>query len=315
MGCWNGTCGISNLPITAGDKVKFVFLIHNGYPGTSIGSNSPIGHSYATDIWKPISLPFAGRYNDYGSVESIKEDFSTDFFLGKVNELYQKGELTIESDKYTKAPATIESLEEFCRCVERGRVSVPNTYQPDETYPARRQIGLVMVHERIWDAMLSTENLQSYLHDYDQYTEAALEAIKEEEALEKDYPIMPMMLDIKIEDKIGWRNRIGFMFRGIENSTYFKLFYCHEITSSLIQNKDVANDVVVGLKEGFVEIACAMSTMNSLRRAWTTALCGSGSQYTGWEEHYVLSKAIADLAFDRRQKEEAEEDYWDEDDD
>lgn len=78
MGSWNGTCGLTGLPITAGDEV-IAFLI-GVVPHTFGGrtrserdyaANDSSGFCYPTDYAFPISLPFFGKYDDYGSVEDI----------------------------------------------------------------------------------------------------------------------------------------------------------------------------------------------------------------------------------------------------
>lgn len=45
MGCWNGTCMISNLPIIAGEKVKLVFL-HTPY-GNNIDKIKKSAYCYS----------------------------------------------------------------------------------------------------------------------------------------------------------------------------------------------------------------------------------------------------------------------------
>jgi len=38
MGCWNGTCGISNLPITAGTPIRVVLIVGHDYTLTTTSS-------------------------------------------------------------------------------------------------------------------------------------------------------------------------------------------------------------------------------------------------------------------------------------
>ncbi len=62
MGCWNGSCMISGLSISPGDKtVAFPMVLINGE-------------------WVPVALPFVGKYNDYGSIENIEENIYTKNF-------------------------------------------------------------------------------------------------------------------------------------------------------------------------------------------------------------------------------------------
>jgi hypothetical protein len=73
MGCWNGTCLISNLPIYAGDKV--VFFILRRKRGAELARVEQ-GHYYVDDLYEPILYPIVGEYDDYGCIENVKEDFS-----------------------------------------------------------------------------------------------------------------------------------------------------------------------------------------------------------------------------------------------
>lgn len=62
MGCWNETCLITNLPIYYGEECVFIRT------------------TYKTDyrerqICVPVSLPIMGKYNDYGGLVEITNDF------------------------------------------------------------------------------------------------------------------------------------------------------------------------------------------------------------------------------------------------
>lgn len=60
MGCWNGTCAISNLHITAGTPVAVFMLLKVK------GENS---FCYGNALYDVCPIPFYGEYNDYGGVE------------------------------------------------------------------------------------------------------------------------------------------------------------------------------------------------------------------------------------------------------
>lgn len=66
MGCWNATCGLSQLPINYDDEVKMVLLVTgNNYNEFSTGS----GFCYPDDMFKPLFFPINGTYNDYGGID------------------------------------------------------------------------------------------------------------------------------------------------------------------------------------------------------------------------------------------------------
>ena len=73
MGCWNGTCMISNLPIQQGEKIKLV-LLRNGISSKNLFNSS--GYVYSHDIFTPSFFPLTGVYNDYGMIEVVDEDWN-----------------------------------------------------------------------------------------------------------------------------------------------------------------------------------------------------------------------------------------------
>lgn len=56
MGCWNKTCGLSNLHITSGTPV-YVFVLEQ---------TAEYDGCYATGLFRPLLLPFESAYDDYG---------------------------------------------------------------------------------------------------------------------------------------------------------------------------------------------------------------------------------------------------------
>jgi hypothetical protein len=75
MGCWNKTCGLSNLPILHGERT-YVFVMEQ--------VNSVGDHCYSTHLYRPVLLPFESTYNDYGGGED--EHFRADEILCEVLE-------------------------------------------------------------------------------------------------------------------------------------------------------------------------------------------------------------------------------------
>lgn len=59
MGCWNKTCGLSNLHIFP-NEATYVFILEK--------VEEP-DHCYTTSHYRPLLLPFVSYYNDYGGGE------------------------------------------------------------------------------------------------------------------------------------------------------------------------------------------------------------------------------------------------------
>lgn len=70
MGCWNATCGLSNLPIFYNDPV-IAFVIQRE-PSKETGSQC-----YPWESWSPASLIVRGLYDDYGGVTLDPNELET----------------------------------------------------------------------------------------------------------------------------------------------------------------------------------------------------------------------------------------------
>lgn len=65
MGCWNKTCGITNLPIFYEDEMIMFVIIES--PVKNVAAPC-----HATSFWNYIPLPIYGKYNDYGWIDENK---------------------------------------------------------------------------------------------------------------------------------------------------------------------------------------------------------------------------------------------------
>lgn len=71
MGCWNETCRLSNLQITADDEVVVALLVKQA---EDVQRFFPC---YYNTNYAPLCLPVVGKYDDYGGVKSVKEPVHT----------------------------------------------------------------------------------------------------------------------------------------------------------------------------------------------------------------------------------------------
>lgn len=83
MGCWNETCGLTQMPICGGDPVRMFLIVENAYPRGS----RDCCISYGTELWRPFGLPLKGTYDEYGRLENIEEDCMSDFLLESLREM------------------------------------------------------------------------------------------------------------------------------------------------------------------------------------------------------------------------------------
>jgi len=132
MGCWNATCGISQIAITHGTKVKVVIIQNKEeLPEAS-------GFCYLSGYATPISFIIDGEYNDYGGIDNIDEEaYSSKLFLEYFRRGLASGKIRVQGDNYYDTsdfgtnPIDYSKLgikEVINNLIERGRVSVVVDY-------------------------------------------------------------------------------------------------------------------------------------------------------------------------------------------
>lgn len=199
MGCWNGTCMISNLPINDGDEIKLIFL-HQKYG--RIDKNPIIGQSayvYSTDLLTPAFLAINGQYNDYGGIEGVDEDWNYklienylrtkyptvklegdikkdgDYTLMDFIEGIERGsfgdsvEVLAEGDKRRKemAERAMEAYKDNPEAQESWK-EVAEMDVSEQWRPAN--FSFVMVRKDIWDHICNSKN-DSFWNDEDEVDE------------------------------------------------------------------------------------------------------------------------------------------------
>lgn len=148
MGSFNATCIVSNLPIEAGTKVRFLALARSAV-------NSPNDYCcYVGGRWQMHGVPLRARYNDYGSVEKLQDSFTTRmFFEGLKRGVVEKGvgenqchdvEVRVEMTPKKWLEALWEGRVEVLDYgrLRKGRDWVPS--EPSEGIPSLRRIEKVL---------------------------------------------------------------------------------------------------------------------------------------------------------------------------
>lgn len=83
MGCWNETCGVTQMPIESGDPVRLFLIVEREHSYNKEGG----ALHYSTDLWRPFGLPLRGLYNDYGGIEEMEEDVFSNFLLEQLKKI------------------------------------------------------------------------------------------------------------------------------------------------------------------------------------------------------------------------------------
>ncbi len=149
MGCWNGTCGVSRLPIQAGDPIVLFPLLLElpNLERFEMGG----GFCYAHDLAQPLTPGIRGVYNDYGGIEDL-----TGETLPLLQAYFANNAAEFLSREGEPADIDLTSLETVLNeGIERGELFNEDLdYSSGEVH--LRPLGLMLVHANIHDELIST---------------------------------------------------------------------------------------------------------------------------------------------------------------
>ena len=145
MGCWNKTCGISNLPIYAGDPV-YVFLLEE-----SKHSN----HCYSNHLYSPVLVPFHSYYNDYGSGEN-SHGIGLRVIIDSLKD--QLIEREIGENEYHDIAVKRKDMNEtlLFASMREGRLAIPKVRRSLQNQPQETNIDFLMMRKDVVDEILNT---------------------------------------------------------------------------------------------------------------------------------------------------------------
>lgn len=152
MGCWNQTCGITQLHITAGEKVMVFPLVQS--PQDNLRCTTP--------YWTPFPISFVSHYNDYGAGED-----SSGLGLDAMLKFLKNNLVEVEQgdNKYHDIPVKREGFDEnkFWEAIHEQRLSVKARFGEEF------QVGMVMIKHSIVEYILEHQVYSRY-EGYDRET-------------------------------------------------------------------------------------------------------------------------------------------------
>jgi hypothetical protein len=149
MGCWNKTCGLSNLHITAGTPV-YVFVLEK---------NKDYDHCHSTGLFAPLLLPFESVYDDYGGGEDSSGP-ALDYVMNMIKK--DLVELEVGENQYHDIEVKKEGFgpEKFFEAVHEDRLSIQGRFRDEPT-----QLYFTMMRKDIVDDILENRRIQDYVGD------------------------------------------------------------------------------------------------------------------------------------------------------
>lgn len=333
MGCWNKTCGLSNLPIYAGEEV-YTFILEKS-PYFDFGD-----HCSSTHLYTPILIPFHSEYDDYGTGEN-NHGIGLQVILNSLKEkLIEKevGENTyhdiaVKKDKFDEG-LLFDSMRE-------GRLVIKNFCASITNGPPENKVDFLMMKKNVVDNILTNYKVErctyiretgDLIYNYESFGDVVqeidrfVELVKAE--IDKNEEIIKF-LDYKdnnesaiTEMKMRWSLLGDRYFRVLCETNNLKLekwmWFVDSTMGSSSRIVSVSNAVNTLILENKLDEAkefmrdflkgCFIAYfMERTRRSWIPQ-CGEGSQDTDLDPHKLLAQTILEIA----KKDEA---MFDEDED
>lgn len=157
MGSWNKTCGLSNLPIMAGEPV-YVFVLEKNDPKYTTEQ------CYTTWLYKPAMIPFYAEYNDYGAGENCS-GIGLNILMNNIRDVLI--EMPQGENKCHDIPVVRSgfAVENFFESVLESRLFMKNAYGNAVN------IDFVMFRKDIVDYVLNNYQIETYVGNQNNYVE------------------------------------------------------------------------------------------------------------------------------------------------
>lgn len=142
MGCWNGTCGLTNLPIMHGDEM-YVFPIVDSYRDS---------FCYSTALYRPSVLPFRAAYNDYGGGEDCG-GVGLDILMEGIKE--KLVELEVGENQYHDIAVKREgfNVDTFFDACHKKRLQFQNPLRGYKDQPQTKDVFFTMIRKDVADRL------------------------------------------------------------------------------------------------------------------------------------------------------------------
>jgi len=285
MGCWNKTCGLSNLAIHDGEPVLVFTLVRN---------NSISDFCYSTALYSPVLLPFYSEYNDYGAGEN-----SSGVGLPLILEGLRENLVELEQgeNEYHDIPVKRDDFDEekYWEAIHEGRLRV-------NSHRGERDVQFVMFHKRFVDHILENYTIKKFVKTGPDYKDYKYIDYKFADVLGD----LPSAIDELIENR---DDKFGYLFNPLERLSrskiennlaaeylrfsdtyrYSNLININEVVRDLIEanDRDMLTHVLTDYLTGMFIDGFMMST----RKVWIPG-CHEGSQSSEDTAYRTLINAM-----------------------
>lgn len=292
MGCWNETDGITQLPIESSDKVRLFVLISQNHWGDNASGG---GTCYSNDIWDVFGPPIEGTYDNYGGIENIVENENTNLLLKRIREYWMP--FIDEYDQVT--PIETMPLAEVLHWIERDKGKT-------QRYGQMNYFGMLMIHEEMYQAMISYNPVQAFHYHSGGYEYLPLrDGITNDlrdwyQTCVQNYAEIKDTSGAKFIMSMSDSHFFGYKESGIR-------LYKDVLSELIYKGESWESDVVQQVARPLVEMSVFNAAFRAARKMWHPQ-CGKGSQNSDVDVYKVINLAVDKVI---KQKEAAHEEYRD----
>ena len=278
MGCWNGTCYISKLPIHYGENVVMILVREREFK-----RRGECPHTcYPTDFYAPFGYPIYGKYDDYGGVEDIENAKEVLEYL-KTVEIHRVRK-DYDDDNKTK--------DEIIEITEENLDDTLNEIMHSGYFVENNAIEGFFVKRELYDLLIENASSRKI------YGKNETIAHQTERLLKKE---IAKINDEKFENEFEKRYALHELYRFATLSEYCD--YEWEITSH-IKRKLLDNFNDDDMKR-LIELMMFRYVLDLLRMGYF-CITGDGSQSNEMYMHTLVAKYI--LEYTTKAYQEAQED-------
>ncbi len=314
MGCWNNTCGLTNLPIVVGDPVYVFPIIEKDISGYR-------SHCETTAFYEPMLTPFTAVYNDYGAGEDCEGAILEPFVDMMKSSLV---ELSLTEDSASDEPIDRESfdIDAFFEAVHDDKLFVRG-------YPRKAAVYFTMIRKDIVDRLWTEWKFDVYVGEgnatdpKDAYERGVTHAMLSERFIPLFVESLKTIaetteglpkIEREIQRRIAMRRNDDFtvlrsLLYTFDSSNYWDPLYIKDQLMDLV----VAGEYDRATELMRLQLLGVMvnEMMTSTRRVWMPVM-HQGSQSQEYDDYRLLHKLANDVMDERDARYRAE---WGDDED